>query len=126
MSAIGHTLVPIWRDTLSRALLPGADLNGRQVEINLPYLSYLLRLWPVITGGGLVWRMSLDDPHTDRRIGFTSLAALVAFLESEMADTGREQMLSKTDARSDAASNADRPAPSVSGTNAHAEDQALW
>jgi hypothetical protein len=89
-------------------------LNSHHVGMNLPYLSYLLRLWPVISGGSLAWRMSLDDPHTGRRQGFTSLAALVAFLESEMIDSGREQMPSKTDAQRDAASKADRTAPNGS------------
>jgi len=33
------------------------------------YLSYLLRLWQASSGGELVWRASLEDPHPgDRRI----------------------------------------------------------
>ena len=45
------------------------------------YLSYLLRLWQVRTEGQLVWRASLESPHTGERTGFLSLEALFAFLE---------------------------------------------
>lgn len=49
------------------------------------YLSYLLRLWQVRVGGELVWRASLESPHTGQQRGFSSLAKLVSFLEGEMA-----------------------------------------
>ena len=48
------------------------------------YLSYLLRLWQASSGGELVWRASLEDPHTGERRGFASLAELIACLEEEM------------------------------------------
>ena len=48
------------------------------------YISYLLRLWQVSSGGELVWRASLENPHTGERRGFARLADLVAFLEEEM------------------------------------------
>jgi hypothetical protein len=48
------------------------------------YLSYLLRLWQASSGGELVWRASLESPHTGERQGFSSLAKLVAFLEEQM------------------------------------------
>jgi hypothetical protein len=48
------------------------------------YLSYLLRLWQVMAGGELVWRASLESPHTRQRWGFANLASLVAFLKEEM------------------------------------------
>jgi len=44
------------------------------------YLSYLLRLWQIKSGGELVWRASLESPHTGERRGFASLEALFAFL----------------------------------------------
>ena len=47
------------------------------------YISYLLRLWQVRVGGELVWRASLESPHTGKRQGFSSLANLVSFLEGE-------------------------------------------
>ena len=50
------------------------------------YLSYLLRLWQASSGGELVWRASLEDPHTGERRGFACLAELIACLEEEMRD----------------------------------------
>ena len=50
------------------------------------YLSFLLRLWQASCGGGLVWRASLEDPHTGERRGFACLAELIACLEEEMMD----------------------------------------
>ena len=57
------------------------------------YASYLLRLWPIEDKGRLVWRASLESPHSDERWGFASLDALFAFLRQETArtlDSGRE------------------------------------
>lgn len=48
------------------------------------YISYLLRLWQVSRGGELVWRASLESPHTGERQGFVNLADLITFLETEM------------------------------------------
>jgi hypothetical protein len=53
------------------------------------YLSYLLRLWQASSGGELVWRASLEDPHSGERRGFACLAELVAFLEEETRDRPR-------------------------------------
>ncbi len=52
------------------------------------YRAYLLRCWAehgqdAITS--LTWRCSLEDPHTGERRGFASLAALLAFLDAELA-----------------------------------------
>jgi hypothetical protein len=44
------------------------------------HISYLLRLWPVRSEDGIVWRASLESAHTGDRIGFASLDALFAFL----------------------------------------------
>ena len=44
------------------------------------YRSYLLRLWPARTAGGIVWRASLEDAHGGVRIGFSSLRRLHEFL----------------------------------------------
>lgn len=44
------------------------------------YISYLLRLWQVSTEGKLIWRASLESPKTGERVGFTTLADLLAFL----------------------------------------------
>ena len=44
------------------------------------YLAYLLRIWQVKDAGKLVWRASLEDPHTSVRRGFISVEALIDFL----------------------------------------------
>jgi hypothetical protein len=54
------------------------------------YISYLLRLWQVKSEGELVWRASLDNPHTGQRRGFASLAEMVAFLEQETGYGSRD------------------------------------
>jgi hypothetical protein len=69
------------------------------------YLSYLLRLWRVNSGGssqageeGTVWRASLQDPLTDERVNFASLEDLVAFLRRQMglvSDADRDEGGSK-------------------------------
>jgi hypothetical protein len=43
-------------------------------------MSYLLRLWQVRSGGELLWRASLESPHTGERVGFASLDDLFGFL----------------------------------------------
>ena len=45
------------------------------------YFSYLLRLWQTMDEGQLVWRASLENPHTGERRGFANLQMLHAFLE---------------------------------------------
>lgn len=47
------------------------------------YRSYLLRLWQAHVDGELVWRASLESPHTRERRGFADLEDLFTFLESE-------------------------------------------
>ena len=50
------------------------------------YLSYLLRLWQVKRNGDVIWRASLDNPHTGERCGFHSLAALMDFLSTQIQE----------------------------------------
>lgn len=50
------------------------------------YLSYLLRLWQVKRNGEVIWRASLDNPHTGERRGFQSLAALMDFLSTQIQE----------------------------------------
>jgi hypothetical protein len=52
-------------------------------EKQVPYRSYLLRLWLVMDQGQAVWRASLENPHTGERLGFASLVRLFAFLEDQ-------------------------------------------
>ncbi len=80
-----------------------ADLEGNanaMSEKPRRYLSYLLRLWQANRGGELVWRASLEGPHTGERRGFACLAELVAYLEEEMKDrpqTGDDQVGAKSE-----------------------------
>jgi uncharacterized protein (TIGR02246 family) len=47
------------------------------------YLSYLLRLWQAGSESGVVWRASLQSPHTGERTFFSSLEALLTFLREQ-------------------------------------------
>jgi hypothetical protein len=45
------------------------------------YMAYMLRLWQAGSRNGkLVWRASLENPHTGERQAFGDVEALVAFL----------------------------------------------
>jgi hypothetical protein len=50
------------------------------------YMSYLLRLWQIKSGGELVWRASLESPHTGERVGLASLDDLFGFLGRRIDD----------------------------------------
>jgi hypothetical protein len=50
------------------------------------YMSYLLRLWQIKSGGELVWRASLESPHTGERVGLASLDDLFGFLGRRIGD----------------------------------------
>ena len=49
-------------------------------------LSFLLRLWPVKQNGSVIWRASLENPHTGDRRAFASLAALIDFLKEQIQE----------------------------------------
>jgi hypothetical protein len=49
------------------------------------YQSYLLRLWPTTSQGGVTWRAMLEDPHTGERQGFASLEELFTYLKIRLA-----------------------------------------
>jgi hypothetical protein len=51
------------------------------------YLSYLLRLWPAGTGGGIAWRASLEDVSTGERQAFADLDALLDYLREQTQAT---------------------------------------
>jgi hypothetical protein len=55
------------------------------------YISYLLRLWQIRSERQLVWRASLESPHTGKRRGFASLADLFIFLEQETGQVAQGQ-----------------------------------
>ncbi|MDQ4075769.1 MAG: hypothetical protein M3220_05910 [Chloroflexota bacterium] len=51
------------------------------------YRAYLLRCWQeqsVHEGNMLMWRFSLEDPHTGGRQGFATWEGLVSFLYGEL------------------------------------------
>jgi hypothetical protein len=55
------------------------------------YRSYLLTFWEERSRDPdvpVVWRFSLQDPHTGQRRGFAHLETLVAALEGEMTGAG--------------------------------------
>lgn len=47
------------------------------------YQAYLVRLWPVRSGGQRVWRAALESPHTGERHAFATLEELFTFLEAK-------------------------------------------
>jgi hypothetical protein len=65
------------------------------------YVSYLLRLWQTRSGGELVWRASLESPHTGERWGFASLADLFTFLEEVVSKGTQGQAVPEVDVRGD-------------------------
>lgn len=73
------------------------------------YLSYLLRLWQTYSDGQLVWRASLESPHTGERQGFADLEQLFVFLAEQT--NGQPQRLSKQEEGSQQAL-AQAPVPS--------------
>jgi hypothetical protein len=50
------------------------------------YRSYLLRLYQAHSAGRIVWRASLEDPHTGTRLGFSSIGRLYEFLLDQTDD----------------------------------------
>jgi hypothetical protein len=51
------------------------------------YLAYMLRMWQASSDGRMVWRASLESPHTGERQGFADLRALYDFLESRAEES---------------------------------------
>lgn len=49
------------------------------------YQYFILLLWQ--EGSNQPWRISLENPRTSQRIGFTSLADLTAYLEKWMRNS---------------------------------------
>jgi hypothetical protein len=55
------------------------------------YISYLVRFWQTRKMGELVWRASLESPHTGERRGFASTTDLFTFLEQEIRGAAGSQ-----------------------------------
>jgi hypothetical protein len=58
------------------------------------YLSYLLRLWQADADGELVWRTSLESPHTGERLSFADAESLFAFLDAQTREIARRETIS--------------------------------
>lgn len=63
----------------------------KKVKGERRYISYLLRLWQVKSGGQAIWRASLQDPPTGHRWGFATLADCFDFLEAEMQGVAQDR-----------------------------------
>jgi hypothetical protein len=64
------------------------------------YCVYLLRLWQEgadFPDEPAPWRIVLEDPHSDERHSFPSLAALMVYLETEMAEGAQATVQEKND-----------------------------
>ena len=46
------------------------------------YMAYLLRIWSGNESETLVWRASLEDPHTRKLIQFAQISELTDFLQA--------------------------------------------
>ena len=64
------------------------------------YLSYLLRLWQARTGGELVWRASLESPHSSERLSFADAESLFAFLDTQTSESVPQEAVSPRDDKS--------------------------
>lgn len=71
-------------------------MDGEPVR-HLTYMAYMLRLWQAGSRGGrVIWRASLENPHTGERLAFGDEEALFAFLADLMADlAGKADPLDK-------------------------------
>jgi hypothetical protein len=54
---------------------------SKPVHDNKDYRAYLVRMWPVNSGGQTVWRASVEDAHSGERRAFADLPQLFAFLQ---------------------------------------------
>ena len=61
------------------------------------YIAYLLRLWQIRSEGELVWRASLESPHTGERHGFANLTDLFTFLGKEVSHVVQGQTAPNAD-----------------------------
>ena len=52
------------------------------------YVSYLLRLWQAEEGDQVVWRASLVNTIDNQRRNFSSVEALIKFLEDQFITSG--------------------------------------
>ncbi len=56
------------------------------LDDQMNYSVFVLRMWQEKEAGqdqGVAWRFSLEDPNTSERKGFTSMEALLDFIEQK-------------------------------------------
>jgi hypothetical protein len=69
------------------------------------YVAYLLRLWQMSEEGQVGWRASLENAHTGKRQGFSSLDDMFAYVmrqtgskcDADDQDRGRQAVASDAD-----------------------------
>jgi hypothetical protein len=59
------------------------------------HLAYLLRLWRAEEGTQPIWRASLQDVRTGKRLGFAGLDEAVAYLRQQFAPPPRPKDLDR-------------------------------
>ncbi len=68
----------------------GVQVNHQDIQKKSRYLSYVVCCWQERSVHAereiVVWRFSLQNPHTNQRRGFASLEALLIALQAELAD----------------------------------------
>lgn len=76
-----------YADAISQALPSASNL---MTDERSSYISYMLRLWRVNEAGASLWRASLEDPHTGKRMGFADLEGLFTFLRRQLDLAGSD------------------------------------
>ncbi len=64
------------------------------------YCAYLLRCWAEHSAHPqqpLIWRFSVEDPHSGDRRGFATFEALVAFLLAQLQDASPTSTATRID-----------------------------
>lgn len=54
------------------------------------YHAFLVRLWQINQGGKLVWRVTIENPHTKEIIGFETAQDFTEYLDQLLGFEGRE------------------------------------
>ncbi len=68
-----------------------ASYGGRMSKT---YHAYMLRVWTVGEGESVIWRASLEDPHSGAQRAFASLELLMGFLQEMVRAQSAPTLLS--------------------------------
>jgi len=66
------------------------EVSAGMLQEEIGYRSFLLRLWCVKHNGEHTWRASLEDPRTGQQYFFSSLKALIKYLQQLRQDLESE------------------------------------